>query len=98
MFKFFNWLGENTVARTAPAKKGEVSDPPTSRRASLYAPVFDPIKWELANPWLVEGQPDDRMQANGAVAPIGGTSAERRSFARRSHQLMFKKWSQDRHD
>lgn len=98
MFKFFHWLGGSTRSKTATVKTGEVSDPPISRGVSLYAPVFDPIKWGLANPWLVEGQPDDRMPVNGAVAVSGGTSAERRSFARRSHQLMFKKWSQDRRE
>ena len=98
MFKFFQWLGESTRSKTASVKSGEVSDQPISRGAIFRSPVFDRIKWELANPWLVEGQPDDRMQVNGAVAATGGTSAERRSFARRSHQLMFKKWSQDRRE
>ena len=32
---------------------------------------FDLIKWELANPWLVGGQADDRLPMNGAV-PNGG--------------------------
>ena len=59
---------------------------------------FDPIKWARANPWLAEGQADDRLQVNGAVAAGGGTPAEERSLARRTHQLMFKKWSQARHD
>ena len=95
MFKFFHWLGENMRSKAAAVRKREVSDQPTSPGAFT---VFDPIRWGLANPWLVEGQPDDRMPVNGAVAVSGGTSAERRSFARRSHQLMFKKWSQDRHD
>ena len=98
MFKFFHWLGGSTRSKTASEKRGEVSDRPISRGAALYAPVFDPIKWGLANPWLIEGQPDDRMPVNGAVAVSGGTSAERRSFARRSHQLMFKKWSQERRE
>ena len=98
MFKFFHWLGESMRSKTTLVQRGEVSDRPISRGESFHALVFDPIKWELANPWLVEGQPDDRMPVNGAVAVSGGTSAERRSFARRSHQLMFKKWSKDRHD
>ena len=59
---------------------------------------FDPLKWARANPWLVEGQPDDRLPVNRAVAAGGGTPAEERSLARRTHQLRFKKWSQARHD
>jgi hypothetical protein len=59
---------------------------------------FDLIKWELANPWLVGGQPDDRQPMNGAVPNGGGTPAEQASLARRTHQANFKKWSQDRHD
>jgi len=98
MFKLFQWPGESTRSKTASVKRSEGSAPPISRSASLDARVFDPIRWELANPWLVEGQPDDRMPVNGAVAVGGGTPAERRSFARRSHQLMFKKWSQDRRE
>jgi hypothetical protein len=59
---------------------------------------FDLIKWEIANPWLVEGQADDRIPMSGAVAYSGGTAAEQRSLARRTHQEMFKKWSQERRE
>ncbi len=59
---------------------------------------FDPIRWALLNPWLSEGQPDDRTPMNSSVKDSGGTPSVQRSFARRSHQAMFKKWSQARHD
>ena len=59
---------------------------------------FDPIKWARDNPWLVEGQADDRLPVNGAVTASSGTPAEQRSFARSTHQAMFKRWSQARHD
>ena len=59
---------------------------------------FDPIRWALLNPWLSEGQPDDRIPMNGAVKDSGGTPSVQRAFARRSHQAMFKKWSQARRD
>ncbi|MGI8733919.1 MAG: hypothetical protein ACR2LM_11560 [Pyrinomonadaceae bacterium] len=59
---------------------------------------FDPIRWALANPWLAEGQADDRPPMTGAVADSGGTASEQRSLARRTHQANFKKWSQARHD
>lgn len=59
---------------------------------------FDPIRWAQLNPWLSEGQPDDRMPMNGCVKDSGGTPSVQRSFARRTHQEMFKKWSQARRD
>ena len=59
---------------------------------------FDPILWALKNPWLSEGQADDRRPMNGSVAPNRGTASANRAFARRSHQVAFKKWSQARHD
>ena len=60
--------------------------------------MFDRIRWALVNPWLSEGQPDDRTPMNGSVKDSGGTPSVQRSFARRRHQEMFKKWSQERHD
>ena len=59
---------------------------------------FDPMRWALLNPWLSQGQPDDRTPMNGSVRDSGGTPSVQRSFARRSHQAMFKKWSQARRD
>jgi len=59
---------------------------------------FDPVRWAQLNPWLSEGQADDRIPMNGSVKDIGGPPSEQRSFARRSHQAMFKTWSQARHD
>ena len=59
---------------------------------------FDPMRWAQLNPWLSEGQTDDRTPMNGSVKDSGGTPSVQRSFARRSHQAMFKKWSQARRD
>ena len=70
--------------------KGEANSP--------TQPEFDPIRWALLNPWLSEGQPDDRRPMNGAVKDSGGTPSVQRAFARRTYQAMFKKWSQARHD
>ena len=64
----------------------------------LLQAEFDPRRWALLNPWLSEGQPDDRTPMNGSVKDSGETPSVQRSFARRSHQAMFKKWSQARHD
>ena len=66
---------------------------------NLVTPApFDPISWALANPWLTEGQADDRIPMNGSVTGNSRTPSAQRAFARRSHQLIFKKWSQERHD
>lgn len=60
---------------------------------------FDPIRWAQLNPWLSEGQADDRTPMNGSVKDSGiGIPSVQRAFARRSHQAMFKKWSQARRD
>jgi hypothetical protein len=59
---------------------------------------FDPIRWAQLNPWLSEGQADDRIPMNGSVKDTGGTPSVQRAFARKSHQAMFKKWSQARRD
>ena len=59
---------------------------------------FDSVRWANLNPWLVEGQADDRIPMNGSVKDSGGTPSVQRAFARRCHQAMFKRWSQARHD
>ncbi|HET6977878.1 MAG TPA: hypothetical protein VFI24_16220 [Pyrinomonadaceae bacterium] len=59
---------------------------------------FDPMRWAQLNPWLSEGQADDRTPMNGSVKDSGGPPSVQRSFARRSHQARFKTWSQARHD
>lgn len=59
---------------------------------------FDPARWALANPWLTEGQADDRMPMDGSVSESGDSPSGQRAFARQTHQSMFKKWSQARHD
>jgi hypothetical protein len=82
---------KNTEAGASMMKK-------TPHVNSVTAAPFDPIRWALANPWLSEGQADDRIPMNGSVAPSGGTASAQRAFARRSHQVAFKKWAQARHD
>ena len=59
---------------------------------------FDSARWAQLNPWLSEGQPDDRTPMNGSVKDSGGTPSVQRAFARKSHQAMFKKWSQARRE
>lgn len=60
--------------------------------------LFAAKRWRLGNTWLSEGQADDRTPMDGSVKDRGETPSGQRSFARRTHQLMFKKWSQARHD
>jgi len=70
-------------------------------KAETNSPIpaeFDPMRWAQLNPWLSEGQQDDRTPMDGSVKDSGGPPTVQRSFARRSHQTMFKKWSQTRHD
>ena len=76
--------------------KAAISDnPPTLSSRSIQ---LDAALWALANPWLVDGQADDRPPMDGSVTGSHGTPASQRAFARRCHQLNFKKWSQARHD
>ncbi|HXQ35596.1 MAG TPA: hypothetical protein VN843_16385 [Anaerolineales bacterium] len=71
----------------------------TNAEANSPAPSeFDSVRWAQLNQWLLEGQADDRIPMNGSVKDSGGTPSRQRSFARKSHQAMFKKWSQARHD
>jgi hypothetical protein len=59
---------------------------------------FDAEHWALANPWLTEGQANDRAPMDGSVTDCDETPSGQRAFTRRTHQQMFKKWSQARHD
>lgn len=59
---------------------------------------YDAKRWALTNPWLSEMQSDDRLQMDGSVMDSGEPPPGQRAFARRTHQLRFKKWSQSRHD
>jgi hypothetical protein len=98
MFHFFSRYEKNKWSKvvmtpTGPRLPAVAPDPANS---PTLAP-FNAERWALANPWLVK-QPDDRTPMDGSVRDIGVTPSEQRSFARRTHQLMFKKWSQERHD
>ena len=80
------------------------SSGPTSQSARLPSEStprqsFDITRWEQLNPWLIEGQADDRMIMIGSASDSNGSSSSvRRSSARRTHQMMYKKWSQARHE
>jgi hypothetical protein len=98
MFHFFSSYEENKWSKVVMTPTGPLL--PAIAPDPLNSPGLAPFnakRWALANPWLVK-QPDDRTPVDGSVRDIGGTPSEQRSFARRTHQLMFKKWSQERHD
>ena len=71
------------------------------RDAGMPPPLLDSSAlshWAFINDWKVEPQSDDRTPMFGAVALSTAAPATHRSSARRKHQVMFKEWSQDRHD
>jgi hypothetical protein len=74
--------------------KEDLEDEPGKREAAAQ----DAAHWAFINQWQVAEQSDDRRPMNGAVANDGGMPSVQRSFARRSHQLSYKKWSKERHD
>jgi hypothetical protein len=71
---------------------------PNVEMSSQAQTEFDSARWEQLNPWLLEGQADDRTPMDGSVKASGETLSVQRASARRRHQAMFKKWSQARHD
>lgn len=82
--------------RRTPAVVGHRPDI-SIRRPNRSSSIPELTHYPQMNERLSEGQRDDRQQMNGSVAAdveIGTASG--RAFARRSHQLMFKRWSQER--
>lgn len=59
---------------------------------------FDPIAWKRRNPWLTAGQADDRIPMLGSAGDGNGSLSGHPSTTRLTHQIMYKKWSQARHD
>lgn len=83
-----------------PSAAGEpsVSSPKHYQRVPLLDP-YASDHWSFMNAWQVPPQHDDRPPMNGFVPPQKGTvPSVRRAFARQCHQLMYKKWSKERHD
>ncbi|HVS82417.1 MAG TPA: hypothetical protein VHE60_11860 [Pyrinomonadaceae bacterium] len=100
MFHFFLRHEKNKWSKVAMIPAGPLLTA-ISNNLSTNSPTrapFDRIRWTLTNPWLSEGQADDRTPMDGSVADSSETPSGQRAFARRFHQLMFKKWSQARHD
>lgn len=60
--------------------------------------AHDESRWSFINEWHVNAQEDDRPPMTSVVSDGAGRPSARRAFARQSHQLKYKKWSQARHD
>jgi len=97
MFFFFGRHENNKWFKVVMTPTGPLLTPLAVNLATLPAWAPFNARWALANSSLVK-QPDDRTPVDGSVRDSGRTSSGQRSFARRPHQLMFKKWSQERHD
>jgi hypothetical protein len=100
MFYFFGRHNRNEwsqTTKTPPAPAIAVPSHYPTVNSSARAPL-DAKRWAQLNPWLSEGQADDRSPMRGTDGVSSGALSVRRSTARRSHQEMYKKWSQARHD
>ncbi len=100
MFYFFGRRNRDEWSQAPQASLGPTvavaSDYPIAR--SLGPAPSDAIRWAQLNPWLSEGQADDRRPMRGTDGVSSGSLSARRSSTRRTHQEMYKKWSQGRHD
>lgn len=71
---------------------------PEENAALVTADTPDASHWAFINGWKLEPQADDRVPMFGSVVSSEASPSARRSIARRRHQMMFKQWSQQRHD
>ena len=100
MFRFFSRYERTKWSKVEMTPTGPLLTA-LGGNAFINSPAFVPFdaeRWALANAWIAKGQADDRTPMDGSVADSGETGSGQRAFARRTHQLMFKKWSQARHD
>lgn len=100
MFYFFGRHNRNKWSQPLTAPVGPAIAP-TSDSPIANSPTsafFDAVRWAQLNPWLSEGQEDDRSPMRGTDGVSSGSLSARRSSTRRTHQVMYKKWSQARHD
>ena len=98
MFYFFLRHEESSKTVSVPLGSAAASARDALNIKSTRPEPFDIKRWEKVNPWLLEGQADDRMPMLGAADHGNGSLSAQRSTARRTHQMMYKKWSQARHD
>jgi hypothetical protein len=98
MFYFFSRHETNKWSKVAMTPTGPRDLIALNALNPLARAPFNAARWAVANPWLSEGEPDDRTPMDSSARNIGVPPSEQRAFTRQTHQLMFKKWSQARHD
>lgn len=96
------WVAYSHYRRRRPELLAALADSPVSVAPSSLNSLrlsAESAHWAFINQWQLVEQSDDRRPMNGSV-PRGDetTPSNRRSLARRSHQLNYKKWSQARHE
>jgi hypothetical protein len=94
IYKYYSHNKQMMLAM--PANRSQASVP-NARRPDRVPSLPKSAHYPSINEQQLEGQRDDRRPMSGVVAAIreiGTPSA--RAFARQSHQLMYKKWSQER--
>jgi hypothetical protein len=93
------WLAYSYHKRGQSKLHAAVVGPSVSTPTRPLTPPPDSARWSFINTWEVQPQQDDRPPMNGSVPPRSGAiPTVLRAFARQRHQLMYKKWSKDRHD
>jgi hypothetical protein len=99
MFYFFLRHGTNKSYTTQSVSlEPAIASAPVNLTATSTAEPFNITRWEQLNPWLIEGQADDRLPMLGSPGDLSGSLSVRRSTARRVHQMMYKRWSQGRRE
>jgi hypothetical protein len=92
----FYWRSRTRLStvRVGPPQRSDVP-PNTDLAVGVVSTSHEAAHWAFINDWHVTGQRDDRKAMNGSVAVTSGSRSAHRAFARRSHQLNYKQWSQE---
>ena len=98
------WIGTRWLSRNRRSKRPAA--PPQLAAAhhgvdvmvSREAAALDASRWAFINAWRPEDQADDRRPIRGVVVDSVRSPSARRSATRRFRQMMYKEWSQTRHD
>ena len=97
------WLAYSNHKRRQSNLRNAVRDQsgstPNRPEQNALLPLPYSARWSFINEWQVQPQHDDRPPMSGSVESRShATPSEARAFSRQRHQLMYKKWSQERHD
>lgn len=98
MFHLFGRRDRNEWSRAPRVPLGPATAARTDDLTNNSPASFAGMHWAQLRPRLSEGQSNDRSPMPEADVDSSGSKSARRSSARRTHQAMFKKWSQARHD